>query len=1037
MVCARCGHTSSAGVGRCPKCGAPITENLVATGVIPPIDTTGLPPGATFGPTKGTPAGAANTPTMGAATMEPDATIGPDATVGPDVTMGPDATMAPGGAGPTMGDGATIGPTPTMGGTGVVAHSEAGPLKVGQSFGPRYHIIKLLGAGGMGAVYQAWDAELGVAVALKVIRSGKRRVSAELEKRFKNELLLARSVTHKNVVRIHDLGEIENTKYITMSYVQGHDLSTLLQAEGKFPIARSLALARQIAAGLEAAHDAGVVHRDLKPANIMIGADDLALIMDFGISASTEQATTGGVIGTLEYMAPEQATGQAVDGRADIYAFGLILYELLTGPRLNPAITVQERIEAMKYRTTEGLPSIRTVDATIPAALEAVVMRCIDRDPTARFQKTTELVAALAALDEAGELIPIARRLTKPMMAAAAAIVVLLLGGTYYATRRLVTPPKAHDPVSVVIADFQNGTGDPAFDRTLEPVLKLTLEGAGFISAYDRSGIPNLGVRPPEKLDERAALELAVKQGVGVVLSGSLDRQGSGYGVSVKATQAVTGKEITSARSRAASKDQVLGVATKLASTVRTALGDTTSESAQLFAMDALSATSLDVVHEYAGAMEALSNNRYEEALLGFSKAVAVDPNFGLGYTGMAVASHNLDKQQEAQSYLKEAVRHLDRMTERERYRTRGLAFEWSTDYQACVKEFNDLLARYASDTMARNNLGVCLTYLRELPKAMDQMRQAIKVLPKRTLFRVNLALYAAYSGDFQTAEQEARAMETPGVFGLLPLAFAQELQGQVPQATETFQRMTKINKQGASYAASGLGDLALYEGRFSEADRIFTEGAANDLSSQDTDRAASKFAQLAYTRVLRQQKGAAIAAADKALANSKAVKIRFLAARVLVEAGATDRARSLAAGLASEFQAEPQAYGKIVEGEITLKNGDARAAVTAFTDANKLFDTWIGHFDLGRAYLEAGGFTQADAEFDRCIKRRGETLALFLDEEPTYGYFPTAYYFLGRAREGLNTAGFTESYRTYLSIRGQSKEDALLPEVRRRAVSQ
>jgi tetratricopeptide (TPR) repeat protein len=995
---------------RCPACGAAFADTVVATGVIQ-IDTTGLPPGATFGPSTGI--------LTSSGTRDAVATQGADATYGA-----------------TMGAGATIGAT-VGGGAPDVAQAD-GPLRVGRSFGPRYHIIKLLGAGGMGAVYQAWDAELGVAVALKVIRSSKRRVSAELEKGFKNELLLARSVTHKNVVRIHDLGEIDGTKYITMSYVQGHDLSTLLQGEGKLPIARALTLARQIAAGLEAAHDAGVVHRDLKPANIMVskaGDDELALIMDFGISASTEQATTGGVVGTLEYMAPEQGTGQAVDGRADIYAFGLILYELLTGLRLSAAVTPQLRIEAMKYRTTEGMPPIRSVDASIPGPLGSVVTRCLERDPAVRFQTTAELVAALAALDDAGELIPIARRLTKPMIAAAAAVVVLLLGGTYYATRRLVTPMKAHDPVSVVIADFQNGTGDPAFDRTLEPVLKLTLEGAGFISAYDRNGIrASFGVHPPEKLDERAALELAVKQGVGVVLSGSLDRQGSGYGVSVRAIQAVTGKVLTSGKTRAANKDQVLGVATKLATTVRTALGDKTSESAQLFAMDALSATSLDVVHEYAAAMESLSNSRFEEALRGFSKAVVLDPNFGLGYAGMAVASRNLDKQQDAQNYIKEAIRHLDRMTERERYRTRGLAFEWTSDYQACVKEFNDLLARYASDAMARNNLAVCLTYLRELPKAMDEMRRVVKMLPNRALYRENLALYAAYSGDFQTAEQEARAMETPGVFGLLPLAFAQALQGQVPQATQTYQRMTQIDQQGASYTASGLGDLALYEGRFSDAVRIFTEGIAKDLSSKDTDQAANKLAQLAYTQVLRQQKGAAIAAAEKALANSKAVKIRFLAARVFVEAGATERARSLAAGLASEFQAEPQAYAKIIDGEITLKNGDARAAVTALTDANKLFDTWMGHFDLGRAYLEAGGFTQADAEFDRCITRRGETLALFLDEVPTYGYFPPAYYFQGRAREGLNTAGFAESYRAYLTIRGQSKEDPLLPEVRRRS---
>ena len=162
---------------------------------------------------------------------------------------------------------------------------------MGQSFSPRYHIIKLLGVGGMGAVYQAWDAELGVAVALKVIRTDARHraASSEAEKRFKQELLLARQVTHKNVVRIHDLGEIDGIKYITMPYVQGDDLSAVLKREGKLPIAHALRLARQIAGGLQAAHEAGVVHRDLKPPNIMIsgaGDEEQALIMDFGISSS-------------------------------------------------------------------------------------------------------------------------------------------------------------------------------------------------------------------------------------------------------------------------------------------------------------------------------------------------------------------------------------------------------------------------------------------------------------------------------------------------------------------------------------------------------------------------------------------------------------------------------------------------------------------------------------------------------------------------------------------------------------------------------
>jgi tetratricopeptide (TPR) repeat protein len=1007
MVCARCGHISADGALRCDRCGAAFAQAGVITGEEVPIDTTGLPPGATFGAaTDGTTASATGQETTGGGTETRD-------------PLAADTTVA---------------------GNSSATRPHGGPLRVGQAFGPRYHIIKLLGAGGMGAVYQAWDAELSVAVALKVIRTDSRRrvVSAEAEKQFKHELLLARQVTHKNVVRIHDLGEIDGIKYITMPHVQGRNLGSILRTEGKLPIAKALRIARQIADGLLAAHEAGVVHRDLKPANIMIsttGDDPHALIMDFGISASTEEARGGEIVGTLEYMAPEQSTGGAVDSRADIYAFGMILRELLVGPRAVTATTAQERVAAMRQRTTRGMPSVRSVDETISVPVDALVTRCLERNPAARFQSSADLVAALAALDDAGELIPEPKRLTKRMMAATAVIVAALLGGTYFATRKLVTPPKAHEPVSVVIADVQNTSGDPAFDRTLEPVLKLALEQAGFISAYDRNGIArSLGVRPPETLDERAALELAVKQGVGIVLSGSVDRQGNGYGVTFKATQAVTGNVIANARNRASGKDQVVSVATRLAAAVRQALGDDTPDSDKRFAMETLSATSLEVVRDYASAAQAMSNSRFEEAQRHFARAAERDPNFGLAYAGLAITSYNLDRQQDAEKWAKEAVSHLDGMTERERYRTRGLFYMITGDDQQCVKEFGDLVARYAADVGARNNLALCLSRLRDMPKAVDQMQQVVSILPNRPLYRQNLALYSAYNGDFQTAEAAVRELNDPGWLGLIALAFSQILQGQVGQAAETYTNLGKINELGASYSASGLGDLALYEGRLSDAVRIFTQGAAADLAGNDPDRAANKFAAIAYTQLLRQQKSAAIAAADKALANSSAAKIRFLAARVFVEAGANEKVRPLVASLGSELQAAPQAYAKIVDAEAALKGGDARQAIKLLTEANAVLDTWIGHFDLGKAYLAAGGFTQADSEFDRSIKRRGETLALFLDEEPTYGYFPPVYYYQGRVREGLNNARFAESYRAYLDIRAKSTEDPLLPEVRRRA---
>jgi tetratricopeptide (TPR) repeat protein len=281
----------------------------------------------------------------------------------------------------------------------------------------------------------------------------------------------------------------------------------------------------------------------------------------------------------------------------------------------------------------------------------------------------------------------------------------------------------------------------------------------------------------------------------------------------------------------------------------------------------------------------------------------------------------------------------------------------------------------------------------------------------------------------------------------LLTLAFAQVGQGQFRQAAETYQELAKVSATGASQAASGLGDLALHEGRFSDAARLFEQGAVADLASKHTTGAARKLAVLAYAQLWRGRKDLAIAAAERALVNSQIGAIRFLAARVFVHAGAVAKARSEAArislgtfvvaglsGAAGGSAAEPEAYAKIIEAEIALANEDSRQAIKLLTEANTLADTWLGHFDLGLAYLKVPALVQAAVEFDHCLKRRGEAIALFFDEEPTYGFFPPVLYYHGVAQQGLNRAGFADSFRAYLNLRGKSTEDPLLPEARRRA---
>ena len=206
-------------------------------------------------------------------------------------------------------------------------------LQPGSMLGDRYEVLQLLGEGGMGAVYKAKDRELDRIVALKVIRPELAR-QPEIHQRFKQELILARQVTHKNVIRIFDLGDAEGTKFISMEYIEGQDLKTLLRQKGKFSPEEAVAIIQQVCRALYAAHEKGVVHRDLKPQNIMMEKNGNVSVMDFGIARSMEApgvTRTGALIGTFEYMSPEQARGEKVDARSDLFTLGIIFYELLTG----------------------------------------------------------------------------------------------------------------------------------------------------------------------------------------------------------------------------------------------------------------------------------------------------------------------------------------------------------------------------------------------------------------------------------------------------------------------------------------------------------------------------------------------------------------------------------------------------------------------------------------------------------------------------------------------------------------------------------
>jgi tetratricopeptide (TPR) repeat protein len=1046
--CASCGYSFSVPARFCPNCGVATGESGVATRVIP-FDTTGLPPGATFGATMADGAGSTIGPgsTIGA-TLDPGATIvsGAGFDAGATLVSGAGfdagATLGPGAAfdpGATIGVGATIGAT-IGAGAPIDGALAGGPLRVGQSFSPRYHIIKVLGVGGMGAVYQAWDAELGVAVALKVIRTDttRRSASSEAEKRFKQELLLARQVTHKNVVRIHDLGEIDGIKYITMPFVQGHDLATVLQKAGKLPIARALPIARQIAGGMGAAHEAGVVHRDLKPANIMIAADDLALIMDFGISASNEEANSGGITGTLEYMAPEQSTGAALDGRADIYAFGLIVYEMLSGLRKSTATTGQERVDAMRARTKEGVPPLRSLDETIPIPLDALVMRCLERDPAARFATTAELTAELDRLDERGELIPVKKVVGVRLFASVVVVALALLGGTWYVASRPAPPQRA--PLPVLIANFDNRTGDPLFDRTLEQNVSLGMEQASFITAYPRRDALRVAaeMKAGSSLDESVARLIATREGIKVVLSGSIEQKGTKYNVNVKAQQP-DGQIISNLTATASSKSDVLGVVGTLTARMRRALGDTAPPKPG--EMEALTTASLEAAHAYALAQESQASDKLTDAIRYYQQAVDLDPNLGRAYAGLAVANFNLKKRAEAGEYYKKALALVGRMSEREKGRTLGtyyLSFEGN--YELAIDTLRKHVALYPADAAAHTNLGAAYVRVGDMANAAASSRRAIEITPKNLKRRYNYALHSMYAGDLTTAVAEAQKVleQDPGYqFAYVTLALSALLGGDPNKAAEMYRKLETLDAEGASVGKMGLADLDMYAGRYRDAVGILQDGITADEKENNSGELAFKLVAIAEAYNVLGRKADAVSAANKALKASTLEGIQFLAARVLIEAGGEARAEEIATELDNRLQKQTHSLSLMLKGDIALKRKRIAEAFDAYREAQKAHDSWISHFLMGKAYVEAGGhFPEALTQLEAAEKRAGEATDLFDSDTTTLRYLPTLYYWLGRAQEGLGSSDAArKSYQKFIAIREHSDPvDKLLADAKRGA---
>jgi len=317
----------------------------------------------------------------------------------------------------------------------------------------------------------------------------------------------------------------------------------------------------------------------------------------------------------------------------------------------------------------------------------------------------------------------------------------------------------------------------------------------------------------------------------------------------------------------------------------------------------------------------------------------------------------------------------------------------------------------------------------------VEASRRAMEIYPKNLVYHNNEALYALFALDYVTAEREAQAVlaiDPSYEDALITMALTETAKGNFEKATEYWHKIGSASATGASMEADGLADLALYRSDPAAAITALEKGMAADLAAKSQVAAAKKYVVLAEAYIMLGKKAEAVQSIDRAVAMSKS-DVLFPAAHAYVLAGEFGKAVALASELSKQLDEAPQAFGKLIEGEIQLSRGKPRQAIQLFQDSKRLSDSWLARFDLARAYLEAGAFTDANSELDTCLNRRGEATDIYIDEQQTFRYFPLTYYYLGRTLEGLKSPGAADAYRNFLAMKVPKAQDPMVDDATKR----
>jgi eukaryotic-like serine/threonine-protein kinase len=730
-------------------------------------------------------------------------------------------------------------------------------LSSGSDFGTRYRIEALLGQGGMGRVYKAYDKTLDRTIALKVVRQG---VMADNEalNRFKQELLLASKISHTNILRIHDMGEVGDVKFITMAYVEGPDLHHILQETPKLPFDRVVNFATQLAAALAAAQAENVIHRDLKPQNILVAKDDHLYVSDFGLARSFEESAvqmtrTGAFMGTPRYMSPEQVEGKPADLRSDLYAYGLILYEMVTG---DVPFTGESTLKVMYQRIQEKPKSPKTLNPDLPNWFVQVIMRCLERDPAVRYQRADEIVLDLQGARSTVSTSRGSGGVTRTVqiqipefannrwiwgVAGVIALVVLIFA--IPATRHMILRGKAATTGSTV-------SGVPPIESgRFVAVLPLQVLGDESQLGYLAQGIQEalstklFQLKDIRVTDADAAAKVNQKQplvkigealGANMVVQGTMQGSGDKIRIILKLEDVANNKELWSQQFDGVTGDLFTledEIYNPLVSAL--SLNPTNEELAKAGERPTENVAAYDLYLRGRNSLRGHDAKSIQSALDFFDQALKNDQSFALAYAGIADASlrmYGLTKDSLWTQKALAAAQQAQQLNEKlpEVHSALGAVYSTTGKYSEAISELNRSLALSPNSDEAYRRLGDAYLLSGNGAQATEALQKAIALNPYFWVNQDSLGNAYVQLGDYQKALQaftQITVLEPNIDTGYENVGIVYAQQGKYDQAVPYLRKALQIEPTFTTY--SNLGSAFFYLKQYSNSADMFEKAVA------------------------------------------------------------------------------------------------------------------------------------------------------------------------------------------------------------------